>query len=177
MQNEPSASSYTPPLPAPDAPTTTSAGEHAPYAAPSAVPPGYPPPPPASYPPYTSPPPGYPPYGPGYGYNYGYNYGPPVYPPPYYPGPMPPSTSYFAIASLACALGGILIFFPFGAGLGAILGIIFGHVALGDIRRSHGAKVGRGMAIAGLVTGYLLIALLVMLFLLALSTQRIFIRP
>lgn len=161
MQNQPPASPYTPPLAGPDAPTTASAGQP-PQPAQPAQPPPYSPsgavPPPPGHPHYG--PPGYPPYG--------YYYGPAGYPPPYYPGPMPPSTSYFAIASLACALAGIFVFFPFGAGLGSILGIIFGHVALGDINRSRGTKVGKGMAVAGLVIGYLVLALSVALLLLVL---------
>lgn len=133
------------------------------YGAPGAYPPPPPPgayPPPPAYMPPGYPPPGYPPYGwqPGY--------------PPYYPGPMPPSTSYFAIASLACALGGIVVLVPFGTSLGALLGIIFGHVALAEIGRSHGMKVGRGMAVAGLVIGYLILALLVLAFLLLVPIHR-----
>ena len=45
--------------------------------------------------------------------------------------------------------------------LGSILAVIFGHVALSQIKRSMGALTGRGMAIAGLVLGYLGIATLV----------------
>jgi uncharacterized membrane protein len=37
----------------------------------------------------------------------------------------------------------------------AILAVVFGHVALSQIKRSFGAVTGRGMAIAGLVLGYL----------------------
>jgi hypothetical protein len=45
--------------------------------------------------------------------------------------------------------------------LGSILAVIFGHVALSQIKRSYGALGGRGMAIAGLVLGYIGIATLV----------------
>jgi hypothetical protein len=45
--------------------------------------------------------------------------------------------------------------------LGSILAVIFGHIALSQIKRSMGALTGRGMAIAGLVLGYVGIALLV----------------
>lgn len=87
-------------------------------------------------------PPPYPPPGQsGYGSPYpGYQ--------PYYPGPMPPSTNPWAIASLICSIVGI-----------SILGIIFGHIALGEIRRSNGWQVGRGMALAGLIIGYAEVAL------------------
>ena len=53
-------------------------------------------------------------------------------------------TSGLAIASMV--LGIVWIFW-----LGSILAVIFGHVALSQIKRSMGALSGRGMAIAGLV--------------------------
>ena len=45
--------------------------------------------------------------------------------------------------------------------LGSILAVIFGHVALSQIKRSMGTLSGRGMAIAGLVLGYVGIAVLI----------------
>jgi hypothetical protein len=77
------------------------------------------------------------------------------YPPPYSPPPMGPRTSTNAIISL---IGGIAgwTFVPF---LGAIVAIIFGHIAKGEIKRSGGMVSGNGMATAGLVLGYLSIAL------------------
>jgi type IV pilus assembly protein PilA len=64
---------------------------------------------------------------------------------------MPPGnteTSGKAIASLTC---GILFFFlP-----AAIVAVIMGHLSLSDIQKSAGRLGGRGMAIAGLVLGYL----------------------
>ena len=45
--------------------------------------------------------------------------------------------------------------------VGSILAVIFGHVALSQIKRSMGALTGRGMAIAGLILGYLGLATLV----------------
>ena len=53
-----------------------------------------------------------------------------------------------AIASLVCGL------FFFVYGIPAVLAVVFGHVALSQIKRSDGAQTGRGMAIAGLVLGY-----------------------
>jgi Domain of unknown function (DUF4190) len=75
---------------------------------------------------------------------------PPTYPhqpPSYAPAwsPHPPRTSGLAIASLVL---GIL----WGYGLGSLLAVIFGHVALSSIRRTY-AK-GTGMAVAGLILGY-----------------------
>jgi len=65
---------------------------------------------------------------------------PPLAAPPY---PGSQGTNGFAIASLVLGLVGV-----------QILAIVFGHIALAQIRRSGGAQGGRGLAIAGLVVGY-----------------------
>jgi hypothetical protein len=39
--------------------------------------------------------------------------------------------------------------------IGSVLAIIFGHVALSQIKKSGDTQGGKGMAIAGLVLGYL----------------------
>lgn len=44
------------------------------------------------------------------------------------------------------------VFLPF---VGSIVAVICGHVALGGIKKSGGRVGGSGMAIAGLVLGYL----------------------
>lgn len=68
---------------------------------------------------------------------------------------LPQGTSGLAIASLIC---GILVFLSFGlAGLPAV---ITGHLGLSAIRKSGGTLGGRGMAIAGLVMGYMGFALI-----------------
>ncbi len=73
---------------------------------------------------------------------------PPAAPPypgsyPYPPYPYPPRrTNAMAIASLVCAF----VFAP--------LGILFGHLSLSQIKRS--GDEGRGMAVAGLVIGYVI---------------------
>lgn len=56
-------------------------------------------------------------------------------------------TSGKAIVSLIC---GLLFFVP----LLFIAAIVFGHLALSEIRRSAGRLKGQGMAVAGLVLGY-----------------------
>jgi hypothetical protein len=58
-----------------------------------------------------------------------------------------------AIASLV--FGIFFIFFPL-----SIPAIVFGHIALSQIKRSAGRLGGRGLAIAGLVMGYLGIAMI-----------------
>jgi hypothetical protein len=82
-----------------------------------------------------------------------------------------------AVASL---ITGILcwLIIPF---LGAFAAIITGHLALGDIRDSNGALTGRGMAIAGLILGYVqlviplcAIVIIIILALLAPSIDNIF---
>jgi hypothetical protein len=60
----------------------------------------------------------------------------------------------FAITSLVCG-----IFWPFC--VTAILAIIFGHLALRQIRNAQGWQRGRGQALAGLWLGYLGVATLI----------------
>ena len=60
----------------------------------------------------------------------------------------PPQTSNKAVASLIC--GVILCFVP-----SSIAAVILGHLALADIKRSAGRMAGQGMAVAGLVMGYI----------------------
>lgn len=43
----------------------------------------------------------------------------------------------------------------FTGGLTGIIAVILGHIVLSRIRRSGGAQTGRGLAIGGLVTGYI----------------------
>jgi hypothetical protein len=57
-----------------------------------------------------------------------------------------------AIASLVCSLFGWICLF-----IGALLGVIFGFIALSQIKRT--GQRGRGMAIAGIVIGTVLIVL------------------
>ena len=81
-----------------------------------------------------------------------------VPPPPPPPGPsawpQPPfvarkSTNGFAIAALVCPL--------VACGIGSILGIVFGHVARSQIRKT--GEGGSRLALAGLIIGYASLAL------------------
>jgi Domain of unknown function (DUF4190) len=96
-------------------------------------PPSYPPPPPGGY--------GSPPPPPG-----GYGYPPPA---PGYPPPQGVGTNGMAIASLVCSLFGWLCL------IGPILGIVFGFVALGQIKQT--GQGGRGMALAGIIIGVVVV--------------------
>jgi uncharacterized membrane protein len=62
--------------------------------------------------------------------------------PPY--APPPPTTNTFAIVALVCGL----VFAP--------LGIVFGHLALNRIKQT--GEGGRGLALAGLILGYVSVA-------------------
>ena len=84
----------------------------------------------------------------------------------YYPAPQPP-TSGVAVASLIC---GIAEFFTLG--IASVPAVILGHMARSNIKRT--GERGDGLAIAGLVLGYLGIAcwVLFLVVLLAASSQQ-----
>jgi hypothetical protein len=106
----------------------------APPPPPPEIPPGQPPNVPA--PPAPGPPPAAPPpaaYAPGQ-----IAYGP----------PQPTSTNGMAIASLV--LGILWLYW-----IGSILALIFGYIAKRQIDESQGRQTGRGMAIAGIVLGWI----------------------
>jgi hypothetical protein len=78
---------------------------------------------------------------------YGGQYGQPPYAGP------PPKTNALAIASLVCSCVGIF------CGIAAIVGIVLGFVARSSIRKSNGAEKGDGLALAGIIVGFVVIAL------------------
>ena len=69
--------------------------------------------------------------------------------------PVGPRTSTMAIISLIGGIAGWTVL-PF---LGSLAGIICGHIAKSEIKKSGGTVGGNGMATAGLIMGYLSIAL------------------
>lgn len=107
---------------------------------------GFPPPPPPGY--------GYPPPPPPEG---GWAPPPPGYPPTYAPPPeygapypggygVPPTgNNPLAVFSLVASVIGLL------CGVGSIIGIVLGVIALGQIKRS--GQQGRGLAVAGIAVG------------------------
>jgi hypothetical protein len=77
-------------------------------------------------------------------------YAPPTSPIDAGPAPFvapPRTTNGLAIASMV--LGIVWIYW-----LGSILALIFGYIAKGQINRSDGRQGGKGMAIAGIVLGW-----------------------
>ena len=125
-------------------------------------PPNYPPPPPEGY--------GYGQQQPG-GYGYGQQQPPPGggygggYPPQPGYGAYPPQqggygyqqqstgTNGMAIASLACSIVGVC------CGIGPILGLIFGFIALNQIKQT--GQDGRGIALAGIIVGAIMTVFIV----------------
>ncbi len=130
------------------------------------------PPSPPAYPAYTYPPAYTPPQsapGPDSGWSYPEPPPPAPPPPPVMPYAVPvavapygyyqpaPSTNGMAVASLVTSLT-----LPFMVPvLGSIIAVVFGHVGLSQIQKTGAG--GKGMAIAGLVLGYLGLAVAVVL--------------
>lgn len=73
-------------------------------------------------------------------------------PPGYYPG-APVPNSGLAIASMVCGIAGYLTCYF--VGILGIPAVICGHMAISQINNSPLPVAGRGMAIAGLILGYL----------------------
>jgi hypothetical protein len=100
------------------------------------------------------------------------NQAPPPPPPPggynpqtwgaHYAAPQKAGTNGMAVASLV--LGILWVWW-----VGSILATVFGWVALRQIKDSGVAQQGKGMAVAGLVLGLVGVAVLVLIFLVALA--------
>lgn len=69
-------------------------------------------------------------------------------------------TSGMAVASLVCGI--LFLFLP-----AAIAAIVLGHLAQSDIKKSRGRKSGGGMALTGLVLGYIGVAAIPMILIIA----------
>lgn len=70
---------------------------------------------------------------------------------------LAPRTNGFAIAALACGIGGFVVF-P-----AAIAAIVLGHIARREIEQTGAA--GSGMATAGLILGYVALVIVIILIL------------
>ncbi len=84
--------------------------------------------------------------------------------PPNLPTPSAPQRCGLALASLILGIVGIVLCFGPVAG---VPGVVCGHLALSKIRNSGGALHGEGLALAGLITGYIAIAMIAVIGLLA----------
>ncbi|HET8779503.1 MAG TPA: DUF4190 domain-containing protein [Agromyces sp.] len=84
-------------------------------------------------------------------------YGEPAAPaygqPAAYGQPSGAKTNTLAIISLVASIAGIVILW----GIGSVVGVICGHISLSQIKKT--GEQGRGMAVAGLIVGYVGIAL------------------
>ena len=69
-----------------------------------------------------------------------------------------PTTSTLAVVSLVAGIVSWILM-PFVAG---VIAIICGHMARGDVKRSNGALEGDGLAVAGLVLGWINVILCVL---------------
>jgi hypothetical protein len=67
---------------------------------------------------------------------------------------MQPRTNGFSVTALVLGLTSFCTI------VSGVLAVIFGNVALGKIAQSQGREKGRGMAIAGIVLGWVSIAIL-----------------
>lgn len=91
---------------------------------------------------------GAPPAAPAYGAPAAPAYGQPA---PGYGQPAGAKTNTLAIVALVASLAGLV------TSIGFVVGVICGHISLSQIKKT--GEQGRGMAVAGLVVGYIGIAL------------------
>ena len=73
-------------------------------------------------------------------------------------------TNGFAIASMV--LGILWIWW-----IGSVLALVFGYIALNKIKQSQGSLTGRGMAIAGIVLGWIGVAAFVVTIVILLAAE------
>ncbi|GAA5030266.1 DUF4190 domain-containing protein [Microbacterium fluvii] len=137
---------------------------------PPAAPAGYPQTPPPAAPTYGQPTPGAAPvygqppaYGaaPAYGAPPAYGTGPAYGSAPAYGAYAPAKTNSLAIVSLIASIAGLTVI-PL---IGTIVGIITGHMSLSQLKTS--GEGGRGMALAGVIIGWVSLALGVLFVILA----------
>ena len=84
---------------------------------------------------------------------------------PYAPG-MVQATSTNGLAIASMVLGILWIYW-----IGSILALVFGYVAKGQIDRSAGRQTGRGMAIAGIVLGWIGVATIALVVVFAIAVR------
>ena len=82
------------------------------------------------------------------------------------PAAPPPETSGMAVGSLICGI--LFVFFP-----AAITAVVLGHISRSEIRRSAGRLKGDGMALAGLILGYVGISVIPILIIAAIAIPNL----
>ena len=97
-------------------------------------------------------------------------YRPALVPQQAWPAPSAERTNALAVASLACGIGQLLVWFP-----ASIAAIVLGHKARSQIRQT--GEQGDGLARAGLILGYLGLALSLLLALLVVAVAVSVTRP
>ncbi len=85
--------------------------------------------------------------------------------------PMQQKTNGLAVTAMILGIVGILLALlsPILGFILGITGVIMGHISFGQINTSGNTQGGRGMAIAGFITGYVALAIAVINFLLAMA--------
>ena len=74
-----------------------------------------------------------------------------------------PQTDGKAIGSLVCGIASVTIF----SIIAGIPAIILGHISRSDIRKSEGRLKGEGLALAGLIMGYISLAIIPLILIIA----------
>ncbi|WP_309066473.1 DUF4190 domain-containing protein [Microbacterium sp.] len=88
-------------------------------------------------------------------------YSPPPYPAaPHAPGYAARPTSGLAITSLVCGIAGLVLAWLIVPFLASVAAIVTGHMALGQMKRRPDLA-GKGMAVTGLILGYVAVGLAV----------------
>ena len=83
----------------------------------------------------------------------------------YTPGPSLPVTNGLAIASMICGILSLILFCFCGGLFLGIPAVICGHLSLNQLNAPGNSQQGRGMAVAGLICGYLGIAFFIIMML------------
>ncbi len=73
-----------------------------------------------------------------------------------------PPNNTLALTSMILGIAAIVLAFIWGIGvIPGIVAVILGHIGMGQIKSSGGTQGGNGMALAGLITGYIAIGIAV----------------
>ena len=87
---------------------------------------------------------------------------PPDPSPPQWSGEPRPQVQYVAASTNGLAVASLVLGIVWIFWIGSILALVFGYVAKGQIDRSGGRESGRGLAVAGIVLGWVGVATLIL---------------